>query len=96
MNESDVLKELRYWLDVIRRATGSERTADVVLMQRASDEIEALREKLSRSMEVAPLRIRAEALEEAAQVCINLAGQGLPECGVAVVPIRALKEKSDD
>ena len=96
----NVVAELERWLELwdIGYYAVTPSLETIPLVKRARDEIVALRSSLEHNasvltravVEATPV-IRAEALEEAAQVCISLVGQ-FPQCGVAASAIRALKE----
>ena len=92
----DVVVELDRWLD---NSNDHTTPIDRIVVQRARDEIVALRRLRDGLVAPALASARTEALEEAAQVCeqycdspmiVQIAGKG------AAAAIRALKEKRDD
>jgi hypothetical protein len=97
MSEPDVVENLDYWINVTRRYVGSERTADVVLMQRARDEIVVLRDELSSVNRAVPgwlTEVRSTARAEALEAAAAFAEASLMDgTGSIAAGIRALKDK---
>lgn len=100
MPADDVVAELDDWL--AREATTLKHypadDVDTELLERARDEIVALREMRDAHIRILSASLddkaatRDAALEEAAQVCIGLV-RGFPQCGIAASAIRKLKDK---
>lgn len=87
----DVVAELGRWADDIRRSSGP--SVDAAMLERARDEIVALRASLEhhdrlviKAVAVATPVIRAEALEEAAKRALDL------DEPIVAAAIRALKQ----
>jgi hypothetical protein len=93
---SDILEELDRWIEQWT-GIGDNRHPRLPMLQRVRDEIVTLRRitrhggALFTADYVAAAR--AEALEEAAQICLRLYEE-YPQCGLAAAAIRALKDKA--